>query len=192
MKNLVCLLGMLALFPAACSKDDAEPPVPSYELVSIEYDAVEIIPAFKVDQAVYRNEGKTIMVVRHSHESETGVSSRFEFENPLVGNLDAPKVSVPEADKDGNLTSGSFRKVPFVPGEAYTDNWIRMTIVSGPDLPPDVQCRVVVTHIAYDVTASFVCSLRNNGSGEIERVHGCWYGTWRYGTKQKDSFSPVE
>lgn len=196
MKNLVCLFGVLALLLAACSKDDAQqpvdPPAPSYRFISIEYGPAEIVSDFKSDQTVYRNDGETILEVRHSHESETGISSRFVFETPLDGPLNAPEVSVPEVDSDGNLTSGSFCMVPFVPDEVYTDNWIRMTVTAGPDLPSGTQYRVVVTHITYDVTAPFVCSLRNNSSGEIEQVHGCWYGTRRHGTKTEGSFLAIE
>ena len=82
--------------------------------------------------------------------------------------------------------------VPFVPDEVYTDNWIRMTVTAGPDLPSGTQYRVVVTYIAYDVTAPFVCSFLNHASGEIEQFRGYWYATWYYGAESESSTSPIE
>ena len=192
MKNLVCLLGMLVLLSAACSKDDAETPVPSYELLSIEYDVVKITPAFKSDPAtVYRNEGAVVWDINHSYESKHGFTSRFEFDMPQDGNLTDCCVRVPKVGNDGTLNDYSFEEIPFAPGDfSAVDTSLRDC--GGPSLPPRAQFRIVVTHRIYDVTAAFVCRLRNSVSDAVEEVRGNWFGEWYYGEETYCKVSDLE
>lgn len=192
MKNLVCLLGMLTLLPAACSKDDAETPVPSYELVSIEYDAVEIIPDFESDPAaVYRNEGAAMWNINHSYESKYGFTSRFEFDVPLEGDLTDCRIRIPEVGSNGTLSDYSFEEIPFAPGDF---NAVRTSLCDcgGPSLPPRAQFRIVVTHRIFDVTAVFVCRLQDPVSGAVEEVRGNWSGEWYYGEEIYGKVSDLE
>lgn len=184
MKNLACLSGALALLLAACSKDDAQqsvdPSAPSYEFVSIEYGPAEIVPDFKSDPTVvYRNEGETFMQVYHVSESKRGFTSRFEPDVPLAGKLTACEVWIPGVDSRGELNRLYNGNAPFAPGELYADITVSESR-DGTNLPPRTQVGFDETHRVYDITAVFVCRLRNSVSGEIEEVRGNWFGKYYY------------
>lgn len=197
MKNLIYLLGMLPLFLASCHKDDptdpVDPPVPSYELVAVEYVAVEVTPDFKSDPvAVYRNEGSGILKVQHAKESGIGFSSRFVFESTLAGKLSENEVAVPRVDSNGNLVENGFRKAPFAPGDAYEHYWYWGKSTLAVDLPSNSQLSIADTYIDYSVKASFVGQFRNSLSGEIEQVNGTWYGIWHHGLKSECRTAAIE
>lgn len=184
MKNLACLFGVLALLQAACSKDDAQqpvdPPMPSYRFISIEYGPAEIVPDFKSEPTVvYRNYGETFMQVYHVSESKRGFTSRFEPDVPLAENLTACEVWIPGVDNQGELNNTYNGKAPFTPGELFTDITVSESR-GGPNLPPRTQVSFDETHRVYDITAVFVCRLRNSVSGEIEEVRGNWFGKYYY------------
>lgn len=80
MKKLIYLFGVLSLLLAACEKDDAqpaEPPVPCYSLLSVEYGDLQVVAAHVTEEEVCCNDSDLPMPVEYTSEAEKGYTSLF-------------------------------------------------------------------------------------------------------------------
>lgn len=195
MKKLIYLFAALSLLFAACEKDDAqpaEPPVPCYSLLSMEYGDLLVVATHVTEEEVYCNNSDLPIPVEYTSESEKGYTSLFMPVGMPKGKIAASEVPVPQVDWDGTPRVSIVRKTPFRPYEPCAFS-LGMTVSKlNVDLPPHTRLRAVAKHLVYQVEAPFVCRLRDSFTGDTIEVQGTWNGVWKCGAEDYITYTDID
>lgn len=176
MKNLVCLLGMLALLPAACSKDDAESPGPSYEYVSVKYEYLQT-ESFEgvLTRATFANDTDRECGASCSSKDSVNFMSWFKSDFFPEGDFSDCKVPLPRVNMDGELAGQSIQALPLSAGKWY--DWkIPAPFSQSYTVPANSTVRESILECGFEITTEFQLTMRNPDSGEIVTVGGTWSG----------------
>lgn len=180
-----CIL--LALLTTACDKESAtpdkptEPSVPTYRFISVDYEIQEIAPLREiVARKEQVNSGGVDIAAEYFYESESGYSSEFTPDEPLVGLFEKCDIPIPEVDAEGNFIEPYFWSAPFAPRDPYTYAKATSRIRGSFQLPPRSRFNLIVTQECYRIKAAFECRMSCSDSGPVT-IKGSWIGLWRFG-----------
>ena len=199
MKIPVCLSGLLVLFLAACSKDDAQqpvdPPVPAYEYVSVKYESLRTEPIEEVvARTTFANNIDQECGATCSSEEPADFSSLFESDLFPKGDFSECDVPLPRVDMDGRFVGLASQAVPLSVNEWY--EWtVPASFSQSYKIPANTTVRERILECGFVVTADFQLAVRNPIDGKTVLVNGTWSGqqiTHRIVRVEYENADPLE
>lgn len=174
----ICLLSLLI---AACELGDeddkpVEPPVPSYEYLSVKYEYLQTEPFGDVlARATFTNDTDRECGASCSSKDSVNFNSWFKSDFFPEGDFSNCKVPLPRVNMDGELTGQSIQALPLSAGRWY--DWkILASFSQSYMVPANSTVRESILECGFEITAEFQLTMRDTDSGEIVTVGGTWSG----------------
>lgn len=170
---------LLLLSVTACDKEEegqVTPSAPSYEFVSVEYDALGTEPLEGLwIRSTFKNGTDRECGASCASEDPAEFSSRFESDVFSADGFPDWKVPLPRVDAGGCFAGLTEQTFPLNGGDWYS--WkVPASFSQAYRVPARSTVQEYITECGFRIWADFRMKMRNRENGETVMVCGTWSG----------------